>query len=229
MKTSNAGLQLIMRFEGVRLKAYDDGVGVWTIGVGHTGHDVHPGLTISMKRALELLRGDLADAEAQVNQLVKRPLSQSQFDALVSLVFNTGAAPLRMTLGSCLNKGDFHGASSQFGKWCKATKNGQLITLQGLVRRRAAETQMFNAAPNNVHALTHWLNQNEKEWVTRYDELDDAGKGNSPEAHGLQEKMRRQRKLIWRLAQPKAKGGDGNGWHFRRRLERYRSLKARTT
>jgi lysozyme len=227
MKTSNAGLQLIMRFEGVRLKAYDDGVGVWTIGVGHTGPDVHPGLTISMKRALELLRRDLASAEAQVNQLVKKPLNQSQFDALVSLVFNTGGAPLHKTLGSCLNKGDFHGASAEFGKWCKATKNGQLITLQGLVRR-LAETQMFNAAPT-VHALTHWLNQNEKEWATRFDELDDAGKRNSPEAHALQEKMRRQRKLIWRLAQPKAKGGDGNGWHFRHRLERYRSLKARTT
>jgi lysozyme len=56
MKTSSAGLQLITRFEGVRLKAYDDGVGVWTIGVGHTGSDVHTGLTISMKRALGLLR-----------------------------------------------------------------------------------------------------------------------------------------------------------------------------
>jgi lysozyme len=228
MKTSSAGLELITRFEGVRLKAYDDGVGVWTIGVGHTGSDVHPGLAISMKRALELLRQDLAGAEAQVNQLVKRPLNQSQFDALVSLVFNTGPLPLHKTLGSCLNNGDFKGASSEFGKWCKATKNGQLITLEGLVRRRAAETQMFNAAPT-VHDLTHWLNRNEKDWVTRYDALDDAGKGNSPEAHALQEKMRRQRKLIWRLAQPKAKGGDGNGWRFRHRVERYRSLKARTT
>jgi lysozyme len=229
MKTSNAGLQLITRFEGVRLNAYDDGVGVWTIGVGHTGPDVHPGLTITMKRALELLRGDLADAEKQVTQAVKRPLNQSQFDALVSLVFNTGPLPLHKTLGSCLNNGDFNGASAEFGKWCKATKNGQLITLEGLVRRRAAERQMFEAAPTTVHALTHWLNQNERDWVTRYDALDDAGKGNSQEARALQEKMRRQRKLIWRLAQPKGKGGDGNGWHFRHRIERYRSLKARTT
>jgi hypothetical protein len=107
-------------------------------------------------------------------------------------------------------------------------QNSQLITLEGLVRRRAAETQMFNAAPT-VHDLTHWLNHNERDWVTRYDALDDAGKRNSREAHALQEKMRRQRKLIWRLAQPKAKGGDGNGWTFRHRVERYRSLKARTT
>jgi hypothetical protein len=182
-----------------------------------------------MSRALALLRQDLAGAEAEVNQLVKRPLNQSQFDALVSLVFNTGPLPLQKTLGSCLNRGDFQAASSEFGKWCKATKNGQLITLPGLVRRRAAETQMFNAAPT-VHELTHWLNQNEKDWVTRYDALDDAGKADSPEAQELLEKMRRQRKLIWQLAHPRAKGGDGNnGWHFRHRVERYRSLQARTS
>jgi lysozyme len=228
MKTSNAGVELIARFEGVRLKAYDDGVGVWTIGFGHTGPDVRPGLTITMKRARELLRQDLSGAEAQVNQTIKRPLNQSQFDALVSLVFNTGPLPLHKTLGSCLNNGDIRGASDEFPKWCKATKNGQLITLEGLVRRRKAEREMFNA-PATVHVLTHWLTKQEKEWVTDYDALDDAGKGNSPKAHALQEKMRRQRKLIWRLAQPKDKGGDGNGWEFRHRLERYRSLKARTT
>jgi lysozyme len=228
MKTSNAGVELIARFEGVRLKAYDDGVGVWTIGYGHTGPDVHPGLTITMKRARELLRQDLAGAEAQVNKTIKRPLNQSQFDALVSLVFNTGPLPLRRTLGSCVNNGDVPGASGEFPKWCKATKNGQLIVLEGLVRRRKAEREMFDA-PATVHVLTHWLTPKEKEWVTRYDALDDAGKGNSAEARALLEQMRRQRKLIWRLAQPKAKGGDGKGWHFRHRIERYRSLKARTT
>jgi lysozyme len=228
MKTSNAGVELIARFEGVRLKAYDDGVGVWTIGYGHTGQDVHPGLTITMKRARELLRQDLSGAEKAVNQTVKRPLNQSQFDALVSLVFNTGPLPLTKTLGSCLNKGDVRGASGEFPKWCKATKNGQLITLDGLVRRRKAEREMFDASAT-VHELTHWLTQQERDWVTRYDALDEAGKGNSPQAKQLWEKMRRQRKLIWRLAQPKNKGGDGNGWQFRHRLERYRSLKARTT
>jgi len=228
MKTSNAGVELIARFEGVRLNAYDDGVGVWTIGYGHTGPDVRPGLTITMKRARELLRQDLAGAEAQVNQTIKRPLNQSQFDALVSLVFNTGPLPLNKTLGSCLNNGDTRGASGEFPKWCKATKNGQLITLEGLVRRRKAEQEMFDA-PATVHELTHWLTQQEREWATSYDAFDDEGKGNSKEAQALQEKMRRQRKLIWRLAQPKDKGGDGHGWQFRHRLERYRSLKARTT
>src|SRR4029453_6346129 len=171
MKTSSAGVELIARFEGVRLKAYDDGVGVWTIGFGHTGKDVHRGLTITMKRARELLRRDLAGAEAQVNQTIKRLLNQSQFDALVSLVFNTGPLPLQKTLGSCLNRGDVRGASGEFPKWCKATKNGQLITLDGLVRRRKAEREMFDASAT-VHELTHWLTQQERDWVTRYDALD---------------------------------------------------------
>lgn len=228
MKTSSAGVELVARFEGVRLKAYQDSVGVWTIGFGHTGKDVHPGDTITMKRARELLRQDLSSAEQSVNQTIKRPLNQSQFDALVSLVFNAGALPLHKTLGSCLNSGDLHGASGEFPKWCKGTKNGQLITLEGLVRRRKAEREMFDA-PATVHELTHWLTQQERDWATRYDALDDAGKGDSPQAKQLQDKMRRQRKLIWRLAQPKDKGGDGNGWRFRHRIERYRSLKARTT
>ena len=228
MKTSEAGVELIARFEGVRLNAYQDAVGVWTIGYGHTGPDVHRGLTITMKQARDLLRQDLAGAEAQVNQTIKRPLNQSQFDALVSLVFNTGPLPLHKTLGTCLNNGDNRGASAEFPKWCKATKNGQLITLEGLVRRRKAEQELFDAPPT-VHALTHWLTPQEKEWVTSYDALDEAGKHKSPATQALQDKMRRQRKVIWRLAQPEEKGGDGNGWHFRHRLERYRSLKARTT
>jgi hypothetical protein len=65
--------------------------------------------------------------------------------------------------------------------------------------------------------------------VTRYDTVADAGKGKSPEAKELHEKMKRQRKTIWRRAQPVAKGGDGNGWHFRHRIERYRALLARST
>ena len=179
MKTSNAGVELIARFEGVRLNAYDDGVGVWTIGYGHTGPDVHPGLTITMKQARELLRQDLAGAEAQVNETIERPLNQSQFDALVSLVFNTGPLPLHKTLGSCLNNGDVGGASGEFPKWCKATKNGQLIVLEGLVRRRKAEREMFDA-PATVHVLTHWLTQKEKEWVTRLRRARRRGEGQFP-------------------------------------------------
>jgi lysozyme len=228
MKISMAGLELISRFEGLRLTAYRDPVGILTIGFGHTGPDVHSGLRISRARAFELLREDTSSAAAQVRRLVTRPLNQPQFDALVSLVFNAGTAPLHGTLGRRLNAGDFAGARAEFGKWVKGRFHGQLVTFEGLVRRRAAEAAMFGGSPT-VHDPTSILNHNEKKWVARYDELVGASKGNSAEAKQLQEKMRRQRKTIWRLAQPAAKGGDGKGWHFRHRVERYRALLARTT
>jgi hypothetical protein len=162
-----------------------------------------------------------------VSELVKKPLSQGQFDALVSLVFNAGAAPLHGTLGSQLNEGNFDGAAAEFPKWCHGTMGGKLVVLPGLVTRRAAEQAMFKGS-STVHDPLAVLNKNEKDWVSHYDALVDGGKGDSPEAKSLQEKMRRQRKVIWRLAQPKAQGGDGNNWHFRHRVERYRQLVART-
>jgi lysozyme len=228
MKISDAGLELIVRFESIRLTAYQDPVGIWTIGAGHTGPDVRPGLTITRPRAMELLRRDVAGAEAEVRRRVTKPLNQSQWDALVSLVFNAGTAPLTGTLGRCLNAGDYQGAAGQFGRWVNGTVNGKLVPLPGLVRRRAAEAKMFTSAPS-AQSLTQWLSVQEKEWATRYDQLAEAGKGDSPEALELRDKMRRQRKRIFRLAQPVEKGGDGKGWHFRHRLERWRSLKARTT
>jgi lysozyme len=231
MNTSDAGLELIMRFEGLRLEAYQDSVGIWTIGCGHTGPDVQQGLKISRPRAMQLLRGDVREAEEAVERLVTKPLNQAQFDALVSFTFNNGGGALgQSTLLRKLNAGDFHGAQGQFGRWVKAKsrKTGQFETLLGLVRRRAAEAKMFGAAPT-IHEVTRWLNENERKWVTRYDTLVDAGKADSPEAKELRAKMRRQRKVIWRLAQPREKGGDGKGWRFRHRAERWRSLKARTT
>jgi lysozyme len=231
MRTSDAGLELIMRFEGLRLEAYQDSVGIWTIGCGHTGPDVHKGLRISRPRAMQLLRTDVSEAEEAVGRHVSHRLNQAQFDALVSFAFNNGGSALASsTLLRKLNAGDVRGAQEQFGRWVKAKnrKTGQLETLLGLVRRRAAEAKMFGAAPT-IHEVTRWLNEKERSWVTRYDTLVDAGKADSPEGKELREKMRRQRKVIWRLAQPRDKGGDGKGWRFRHRAERWRSLKARTT
>jgi lysozyme len=227
MNVSDAGLEFISRFEGLRLTAYRDPVGILTIGFGHTGADVHAALTITRERAFELLRLDTSGAAAQVGHLVTKPLTQPQFDALVSLVFNAGAAPLHGTLGHKLNAGDFAGARAEFGKWVNGTVNGHLVRLEGLVRRRAAEAAMFEAAapPDPLSVL----NANEKEWVTRYDALVRGGHASSPEAQELHEKMRTQRKTIWRLAQPAEQGGDGKGWNFRHRIDRYRLLKARTT
>ncbi|PRP68676.1 muraminidase, partial [Chromobacterium amazonense] len=84
MKTSSQGIGLIQKFEGLRLTAYKDMVGVLTIGYGHTGPDVTPGLTITQPRAVALLQQDLAKFEVGVSRLVKVQLRQNQFDALVS-------------------------------------------------------------------------------------------------------------------------------------------------
>ena len=225
MRVSHAGLDLISSFEGLALKTYADPVGVLTIGFGHTGPDVRKGLVITRARAFELLRDDTSGAAAQVERLVRRPLTQSQFDALVSLVFNAGTAPLTGTLGRKLNAGDDQGAAHEFGRWVKGTVNGALVTFKGLVRRREAEAALFRRHQHDPLAV---LNRNEHDWATRFDALVAEGKGSSPEALDLQAKMRRQRKTIWRLAQPATKQGDGNGWEFKHRAERFRLLQART-
>ena len=227
MQISPAGLELIVRFEGLRLTAYDDGYGTWTIGCGHTGADVHPGLCITRARAMQLLAQDVRGAEGSIAQLVKAPLNQCQFDALTSLVFNAGSAPLHGTLGQKLNARDYAGAALEFAKWNKATVNGSLQVSLGLVRRRAAETKMFDAAPV-VHDLTQWLTDQERAWVTEYDALLADDKRDPVRVQALRDAMRRDCKVIWRHAQPHANGGDGNGWHFRHRIERYLSLSART-
>jgi lysozyme len=139
MKTSPAGIKFIEEREGCRLTAYQDSVGVWTIGVGHT-IGVVPGMTITQEEADDLLAEDLANAEAAVNSLVKVPLSQPQFDALVDFVFNEGATQFRSsTLLRLLNAGDYEGADQQFARWDLA--GGRVLA--GLVTRRRLEAEMF--------------------------------------------------------------------------------------
>lgn len=144
MKTSLAGIKFIEEREGCRLQAYPDSVGVWTIGVGHT-NGVVPGMTITQEEADDLLSEDLANAEAAVNSLVKVPLSQPQFNALVSFTFNLGKGALQeSTLLRKLNAGDYEGAAAEFPRWCHAGNE----VLPGLVKRRAAEQAMFTEAVN---------------------------------------------------------------------------------
>jgi lysozyme len=147
MRISDAGLRFIKAHEGLRLEAYPDpGTGgkPWTIGYGHTGPEVVPGLRITAERAEELLRANVARFEAAVTRLVRVPLSQPQFDALVSFAFNTGEGALaRSTLLKMLNAGDYSGAAEQFDKWVNA--GGK--PMPGLIRRRRAERTMFESAP----------------------------------------------------------------------------------
>ncbi|MFA3104176.1 lysozyme [Acinetobacter pittii] len=142
--TSNAGLNLIKGFEGKRLNAYDDGVGVWTIGFGTikypNGARVKKGDTCTEQQAEDYLRNDLAKFEAAINKLVKVPLTQNQFDALASFTYNLGETNLaNSTLLKKLNKGDYQGAADQFLVWNKA--GGKVM--KGLVRRREAERALF--------------------------------------------------------------------------------------
>lgn len=136
--------ELIKGFEGLRLKAYQDTGGVWTVGWGHTGADVTPGLQISIDRAEQLLRQDIATkAVAPIFYHITVPLNDNQMDALTSLVFNEGSKPLCMTLGAKLNAQDYAGAANEFDKWVYGhTINGMEI-LPGLVKRRAAEKKVF--------------------------------------------------------------------------------------
>lgn len=140
MEYSSAGLALTRSFEGLRLEAYQDSAGVWTIGCGHAGPEVCAGLAINQQQAEALLQADVAGAVTCVRGAVKVPLTQHQFDALVDFCFNAGRGSF---LGSALlqyvNRGDFAGAAGQFGRWVHA--GGRV--LPGLVRRRAAEAAMF--------------------------------------------------------------------------------------
>lgn len=139
MNTSQRGIELIKKSEGVRYQAYDDGVGVWTIGVGHT-KGVVKGDKIDDAKVDEFLRQDLESAEYAVNTLVKVDLTQAAFDALISFTFNLGSGALsRSTLLKLLNAGDRAGAAAEFSKWTKA--GGK--ELPGLVTRRAAERALF--------------------------------------------------------------------------------------
>lgn len=144
MKISNAGLDLIKQFEGLRLESYPDpgtGGDPWTVGVGHTGPEVMPGMTITEEEADEFLRSDVAAFEKCVsNAAAGIPLTQGQFDALVCWTFNVGCVAMRSsTLMRKLRSGDEDGAADEFLRWNKA--GGRVMA--GLTRRRQAERELF--------------------------------------------------------------------------------------
>lgn len=125
LKTSPAGRAAIIQREGLRLKAYQDTVGVWTIGCGHTGRasppPVHGGMTITNAQADAFLASDLAPIEAAVSQAIKRPITQNEFDACVSLAFNIGASGfIGSTVVHKINAfGDMQAAADAFLLWEK--------------------------------------------------------------------------------------------------------------
>jgi len=146
MAVSLFGIDLICGFEGKRLVAYDDGVGVWTIGFGTTiypnGTKVKKGDVCTESQAKEYMAHDLKKFELAVNGVVTVPLNQNQFDALVSLAYNIGTNAFKnSTLVKKLNAGDYRGAADQFDVWVNA--GGK--RMQGLVNRRAREKALYLA------------------------------------------------------------------------------------
>jgi len=145
MKTSVQGKDLIKHYEGLRLKPYRCSAGVPTIGYGSTYYPdgikvAMVGRPITEEEAETLLAATLIGFERDVDRMVGVPMTQGQFDALVSFAFNLGAAALRgSTLLKKLNQDDKDGAAHEFGKWIYAA--GQV--LPGLVKRREAEKRLF--------------------------------------------------------------------------------------
>ena len=139
MKTSQYGIDLIKHFEGCELQAYQCAAGVWTIGYGHI-KGVSEGMSITQEQAEQMLLDELKEYENYINELVTVNLSQNQFDALVSWVYNLGPANLQSsTLLKVLNSGDYSGVPAQIERWNKA--GGKV--LEGLIRRREAESALF--------------------------------------------------------------------------------------
>jgi lysozyme len=136
---SGNGIRLIKQQEGCMLVAYQCSANVWTIGYGHT-KTAWKGKTINLEQANELLQEDLQTFANAVNQLVKVDLTQNQFDALVSFVFNIGIDAFKYsTMLRMLNKGEYGEAAKQFDKWNKVG----IKRIEGLVRRREAEKALF--------------------------------------------------------------------------------------
>lgn len=145
MRTNQASRNLIQEFESLRLIAYQDDRGVWTIGWGHT-RGVKPGQEISRVKAEDFFEADLKEAESQVRWYVNGPLTENEFSALVSFAFNLGPKGFRdpvtkepTTILKKLNAGDKIGAAEQFHRWVYDNHK----KVGGLERRRAAERELF--------------------------------------------------------------------------------------
>ena len=139
MKISQEGISLIKKFEGCEYNAYKCAADVLTIGYGHT-KDVKEGDLVTQQEAENLLAEDLKEFEESVIDAVEMPMSQHQFDALVSWTFNLGPSNLKAsTMLKVLNKGDYEDVPAQIKRWNKA--GGKV--LEGLIRRREAEALLF--------------------------------------------------------------------------------------
>ncbi len=184
MRISERGINLLKSFEGLELEAYQDIAGIWTIGYGHTGDDVEPGMRISEREAEALLRKDLKPREDAVDRFASISLSQNEFDALVSFVYNVGAAAFGgSTARKRLNRGDRIGAADALTWWNKATVGGVLREVLGLTRRRAAERALF-LEPSNPPIVRDPKKINENSRITPIE--DSPRRGNVAQSRTVQ-------------------------------------------
>jgi lysozyme len=138
-RVSEEALALIKRWEGLKLQAYKCVAGVWTVGFGHVA-TARPGMVISETQATRLLMEDLARFEAAIERLVRVPLSDGQFGALVSWCFNVGeGAASRSSLIRKLNAGEYDAVPGELARWNKVA--GKVVP--GLSNRRAAEAGLW--------------------------------------------------------------------------------------
>lgn len=144
-KISQNGLELISTFEGLRLKAYQDSGGIWTIGVGTTrypnGQRVKQGDTCTKQQALDWLQYDVKSASKDVDDLTRDDINQNQFDALCSFVYNCGrgayqGSTMRKLIN--LNLADPQ-IAKEFVRWNKV--QGKVVN--GLTNRRKAESALY--------------------------------------------------------------------------------------
>lgn len=154
MKIGQAGIDLIKKFEGCKLTAYKCPAGVWTIGYGHTGQDVKPGLTITQAKADKLLKSDLAKFEQHVMLFdSKYNWTQNEFDALVSFAYNVGSIN-QLTKNMQRTKKQIADAMLQYNK-------GGGKVLPGLTKRRQEERSLF-LTPDKKQEVENEMVQNGK-------------------------------------------------------------------
>ena len=154
---NQAGLKLLEQWEGCILFAYDDANdqpvkpgqqvhGTITIGYGHTGTDVFPGLVWSQDQADEALQHDVSATSNQITPLIKVNLSDNQFSAFVCFAFNIGIAGFAGSSALAFaNRGDFADVPAHIMLWNKTTINGHTVVSAGLTKRRQAECDLWSA------------------------------------------------------------------------------------
>ena len=157
MMISKKGLDFIKLAEGVKLNAYQDSVGIWTIGYGtirHDGQPVRKGDTCTPNQAEAWLSSHIAtEVEPHINKLVKVKITQDMFDVFCSFIYNLGwGAFSTSTMLKLLNAGDYKGAAAQILHWNKEKKGDVFVVSRGLDKRRKDEYEIFVASINDINS-----------------------------------------------------------------------------